>query len=70
MIDHNLERYSDKVWQGGRKFGREQAIGDVLEIIELNKFCKHNDNEQAKELNKWLNELTSDIKALKGGDQE
>ena len=33
-VDHNLERYSDKVWQSGRKFGMEQAIGDVLEIID------------------------------------
>ena len=41
-------------------------IDRVLEIIELNKFCKHNDNEQAKEWNKWSDDLTSDIKALKG----
>ena len=43
MIDHNLEHYSDKVWQGGRKFGREQAICDVLEIIEKRiKWCEKN----------------------------
>ena len=45
-------------------------IDRVLETIELNKFCRHNDNEQAKEWNKWLDDLTSDIKALKGGEQE
>lgn len=34
MKDYNLERYSDKVWQGGRRFGRKETIDEVLEIID------------------------------------
>ena len=45
---------------------RETVVDQVLEIMDLNKFCKYNDTEQAQEWNQWLDELRSDILALKG----
>ena len=71
MKDYNLERYSDKVWQGGRKFGMEQAICDVLEIID--KRIEHNKPVctllQARAVSE-LNHVKHDILALKGGEHE
>lgn len=64
-VNHDAQ-ILETAYETGRKQGQMENIKAVLEIIELNKFCKHNDSEQAKEWNKWLDDLTSDVKALKG----
>lgn len=63
-MNHNLERYSDKVWQGGCKFGREQAIGDVLEIISQER------DKTENVTHKTIENIISAVLALQGGKSE
>ena len=71
MTDYNLESYSDKVWQGGCKFGREQAIGDVLEIID--ELCTDEDNGKmiaGRMVYILASEFRDRVLALKGESNE
>ena len=67
MTDYNLESYSDKVWQGGRKFGREQAIDDVLEIIDKAQTYKMAVGSTDLFIDREA--FRDEVLALKGGEQ-
>lgn len=69
MKDYNLERYSDKVWQGGRRFGREQAIDEMLEIIGRYEESLCETMDALQEHMNQFEKMGEEMRALKGGEE-